>query len=297
MRNPENPELGNPVYELLEIDKDFVAVRRSERAGGKELGIGFSNSLVEGKRRIEIYTHRELAEGILFDYEIDSAPVIWVVGDTIIANSRLREKFEGSGQGSENVIWLRDGKGILQYPRPAFYSLITLDLLVSAGHLVEGPKVLLDIGSADGLQCLAAAKFLGVKRAFAVDRDVEALNFISRHWEVNGFEGKRLTTIEGNLSKDLTLISNQIDAEPNIAVANIGPWDSGSDLCAAELMQHLPSVKIFVAGGFCGNKEDELRDVFLGKGVEEILRENGFNQDIGRVVDDAGRIAFAMARD
>ncbi len=212
-------------------------------------------------------------------------------GDIIFLDYSFKDKInpELLRALNRNIIYLFDFEtsslGAISLMR---YSALTIHALSCVE--VQG-KTVLDLGSADGVLSLVA-KRKGARKIIAVDNNPDMRDKFYRHISANGMRTSAFDFISEDVRNHNLLMELNLE-EVAIVVANLRPEYGSSHLAAIKMLDYMPNVHTFIAGGYNNNEYDS----YSPREAIELLEQKGF-KIFGNVVEDEEipRLAFIAER-
>ena len=213
------------------------------------------------------------------------------VGDLIFLDYSFKDKInpEILREMQHNIIYIFDFEtSSLAATSLTRYSALTIH--ASSCVEVQG-KAVLDLGSADGVLSLVA-KRKGARKIIAVDNNLDMANKLSRHITANNMRQSAFGFLPGDVRSPNLLMRIPLE-EINVIVANLGPEYGSSHLYAIEMLDHMPNVQTFIAGGYNNNEDDS----YSPREAIKLLEQKGF-RIFGKIVEDdeIPRLAFIAER-
>jgi hypothetical protein len=235
----------------------------------------------------EVRNRPQVKEGYLMQFA--SIPGYARVGNIVLLDTRLRDTIPNLvlEQFSPYIAWLWEFKAELaefshmQYAPKAMYGLMSLDL--------KGKHVL-DLGCGEGSMGLVAHK-RGAARVSSVEIDPGYEGLYQKHLEANKFRPEVFNFISRDLADAETIIS-KIEGEPDVAVANLGPYYGNADLDAIILAANIPSIRTFIAGAYVKDDDSENSP----DTAKLALRTFGFTKNHREIYDKYGCMALMADR-
>mgnify|MGYP000038161542 CR=1 FL=1 len=193
------------------------------------------------------------------------------IGTIIFIDDKLKKKLSGEIYNYENIIYLKDFDSTLGDTSLIYYTALTVYALQSIN--LSG-KLVLDLGSADGILSLVANK-KGAK-VIAVDILPEMKNKLKNHIMVNNMNPSDFIFVTADII-DKGILSRKIPGDKvDIVVANLGPHYEDADLSAISLLDYLPSSRIFIGGGYTTTSTKKIKNIFAPDEAIDLLKRKGF---------------------
>jgi SAM-dependent methyltransferase len=190
------------------------------------------------------------------------------------------------------LVYLRDFASFLAVKNHEVYTALTAYALSQVD--VAGKHVV-DLGCADGIQSLLALK-RGAAYVTAIDHSGDHLETFADHMQANGISSDQVNLVCADLSQPD--VHKYIAPDAAVVIANIGPhkvYEVGGeilDLTAMMVLQHLPHVEAYIAGGY-QNGVPTLAPTFAVRGLACF----GFgNPRYVTANEENPRVAFVMER-